>query len=391
MYIPIAFGGKPWAKRWFSQNVGSLQVPWVSISSYRCSFPNCEIGSNLQPPILNAECHVAPIRVNWHLGPLQARPLLICSFQRFLWLWCSKTVKNLQKYENHQMPWQLNTLFSSHWVSAEQAPGDATKKKTGNFWVTLLMQKSKQVSNWFFSAHGSHEVHKSPENRFATLKPTCLWGKMLIMYDHVVLSSLGSLRKSARYLKQCASPRHDIFTGPTIKSKRELEQQLKRRNMQQWKRKDWHDARWRTGNKFKGLIDANFKSTSEKKEASWPERGWLAKAGQRRNKHLQIHTKVTLCTTAFLRPFFLVPALLPWLQAIFSLCECGQMRHFTIWQRGETVGTVETEFGHPKTTATQRLLKGWVSVESLRGSRSIRLLIEMALILTLNWQTVGLS
>ena len=43
--VPLV--GKSWATRWFSQNVGSLQVPWVSISSCRCSFPNCEIRSNL--------------------------------------------------------------------------------------------------------------------------------------------------------------------------------------------------------------------------------------------------------------------------------------------------------------------------------------------------------
>lgn len=166
------------------------------------------------------------------------------------------------------------------------------------------------------------------------------------------------------------------------------------------KRKDLYDARWRTGNKLKGLIDANFKRTSEKKEVSQPERGLLAKTAKMRNKHLQIQTKITLCMTAYLRPsFFGAGPVAPtsgnfqpvrkWSNETFHNLTKG-------WNRWNCWNRIWASKDHRNAAAFEGKRRGrhwkclvgsWVSVESLRASRSIRLLIEMALILTLNWQT----
>ena len=198
--VPLV--GKSWATRWFSQNVGSLQVPWVSISSYRCSFPNCEIGSNLLLLYSTQSfMPLAPIRVNWALGTFAGKA--------FAHLFISQ-VQNLQKYQRITRCCGSSTHYflltgcppSKH---LEMSTKKSVEISGSLFFDAKIQTKKKWWETDFCSPRESHEVHKSPENRFATLKPTCLWGKMLIMYDHVVLSSFGSLRKSARYLRQCAS------------------------------------------------------------------------------------------------------------------------------------------------------------------------------------------
>lgn len=48
------------------------------------------------------------------------------------------------------MLWQLNRQFSSHWVSAEQAPGDVNKKNveiSGSLFFDGKIQAKKMVSN----------------------------------------------------------------------------------------------------------------------------------------------------------------------------------------------------------------------------------------------------
>lgn len=166
------------------------------------------------------------------------------------------------------------------------------------------------------------------------------------------------------------------------------------------KRKDLYDARWRTGNKLKGLIDANFKRTSEKKEVSQPKRGLLAKTAKMKNKHLQIQTKITLCMTAYLRPSFFGAGPVALTSGNFQPVRKWSNETFHNltkgWNRWNCWNRIWASKDHRNAAAFEGKRRGrhwkclvgsWVSVESLRASRSIRLLIEMALILTLNWQT----
>ena len=110
-----------------------------------------QLWNRLQPltPILNAEFHASGPNQG-ELGTWDLCRQGLCSSVHFTGSKPSKIS------ENHQMLWQLNTLFSSHWVSAEQAPGDVNKKKRGNFWVTLFWCKNpnqkKMVRNWFLFA-----------------------------------------------------------------------------------------------------------------------------------------------------------------------------------------------------------------------------------------------
>lgn len=46
------------------------------------------------------------------------------------------------------MLWQLNTLFSSHWVSAEQAPGDVNKKSVEISGSLLFDAKIQTKKKW---------------------------------------------------------------------------------------------------------------------------------------------------------------------------------------------------------------------------------------------------
>lgn len=150
--VPLV--GKSWATRWFSQNVGSLQVPWVSISSYRCSFPNCEIGSNLLLLYSTQSfMSLAPIRVNWGLGTFACKAFAHLLISQLPMAMVLKTFKNIRKSPDavaaqHTIFFSLGVRRASTWRCQQ--------KKRGNFWVTPFWCKNpnqkKMVRNWFLFA-----------------------------------------------------------------------------------------------------------------------------------------------------------------------------------------------------------------------------------------------
>ena len=128
-------------------------------------------------------------RVKWTLGTFASKAFAHYGYGP----WCSKI---FQTSQNQRISWQLNTLFlltgcplSKHLEMSTKNTYFFLKAKTpGNFRVILFWYKNPNQKNGeqlIFSAHGSHEVHKCPENRFATLRPTCLWGGVHLTWENM--------------------------------------------------------------------------------------------------------------------------------------------------------------------------------------------------------------
>lgn len=151
MYIPIAFGGKSWAKRWFSQNVGSLQVPWVSIYVYLIlSLLIPQLWNRLQPPTSYTQRKVScGPRVKWALGTFAGKAFAHLLISKVPMAMVLKTVKNIRESPDavaaqHTIFFSLGVRRASTWRFQQKKPANFIKFLGHSF----LMQKSKPKTWW---------------------------------------------------------------------------------------------------------------------------------------------------------------------------------------------------------------------------------------------------